>query len=80
MADASNKDERPIVEYTLGNGVIIVCGWRLTMWSDDNNQFRENLEQLTANILDYLREKSAFKAVSTTCKLAATWGMLKLEY
>lgn len=79
LADASNKDERPIVEYTLGNGVIIVCGWRLTMWSDDNNKFRENLEKLTANMLDYLKEKSAFKAVSLTGKLADTWGKIKSD-
>lgn len=84
LADSSNGgpkvgSERPIVEYTLGSGVILVCGWRLTMWSDDNNKFRENLEKLTANMLDYLKEKSAFKAVSLTGKLADTWGKIKSD-
>lgn len=71
--------ERPIIEYTVGDGKIIVCGWRLTMWADDNNEFRSNLEQLTTNMLEYLKEMSAFMAVSPVSELPETWGKLKLE-
>ena len=36
-----------------------------------------NLRNLTANVLNYLGENSAFFAVEANGKLATTWGDLK---
>ncbi len=69
--------ERPFVEYEVGDGVIITLGHHNGVYTDAKSEEGENLRNLTANVLNYLGENSAFFAVEPSGKLATTWGDLK---
>ena len=69
--------ERPFVEYEVGDGVIITLGHHNGVYTDAKSKEGENLRNLTANVLNYLGENSAFFAVEPNGKLATTWGDLK---
>ena len=69
--------ERPFVEYEVGDGAIITLGHHNGVYTDAKSEEGENLRNLTANVLNYLGENSAFFAVEPNGKLATTWGDLK---
>ena len=69
--------ERPFVEYEVGDGVIITLGHHNGVYTDAKSEEGQNLRKLTANVLNYLGENSAFFAVEPNGKLATTWGDLK---
>ena len=69
--------ERPFVEYEVGDGAIITLGHHNGVYTDAKSEESENLRKLTANVLNYLGENSAFFAVEPNGKLATTWGDLK---
>ena len=69
--------ERPFVEYEVGDGVIITLGHHNGVYTDAKSEEGQNLRNLTANVLNYLGENSAFFAVESSGKLATTWGDLK---
>ena len=69
--------ERPFVEYEVGDGVIITLGHHNGVYTDAKSEEGQNLRNLTANVLNYLGENSAFFAVEPNGKLATTWGDLK---
>ena len=69
--------ERPFVEYEVGDGTIITLGHHNGVYTDTKSEEGENLSKLTANILTYLGENSAFFDVRPTGKLATIWGDLK---
>ena len=69
--------ERPFVEYEVGDGIIITLGHHNGVYTDAKSKEGENLRNLTANVLNYLGENSAFFAVEPNGKLATTWGDLK---
>ena len=69
--------ERPFVEYEVGNGAIITLGHHNGVYTDAKSEEGENLRNLTANVLNYLGENSAFFAVEPSGKLATMWGDLK---
>ena len=69
--------ERPFVEYEVGDGIIITLGHHNGVYTDAKSKEGENLRNLTANVLNYLGENSAFFAVELNGKLATTWGDLK---
>ena len=69
--------ERPFVEYEVGNGAIITLGHHNGVYTDAKSEEGQNLRKLTANVLNYLGENSAFFAVEPNGKLATTWGDLK---
>ena len=69
--------ERPFVEYEVGDGVIITLGHHNGVYTDAKSEEGQNLRKLTANVLNYLGENSAFFAVEPSGKLATTWGDLK---
>ncbi len=69
--------ERPFVEYDVGNGVIITLGHHNGVYTDAKSEEGQNLRKLTANVLNYLGENSAFFAVEPSGKLTTTWGDLK---
>ncbi len=69
--------ERPFVEYEVGDGVIITLGHHNGVYTDAKSEEGQNLRNLTANVLNYLGENSAFFAVEPSGKLATTWGDLK---
>ncbi|MGQ9760594.1 MAG: SUMF1/EgtB/PvdO family nonheme iron enzyme [Thermogutta sp.] len=58
LARAKSADENPLVEYCLGKGRIIVLGWRIPHFSLTNNEYRQSLERLICNILDYLADEA----------------------
>lgn len=71
------------MEYTHGKGIVLTFGWRVSNWhrsKDPKEEYRGNLELIHVNMLKYLSEKSAFKAVSPSGKLAQSWGKIKSEY
>ena len=69
--------ERPFVEYEVGDGIIITLGHHNGVYTDAKSEEGDNLRNLTANVLNYLGENSAFFAVEPNGKLATTWGDLK---
>ena len=69
--------ERPFVEYEVGDGIIITLGHHNGVYTDAKSKEGTNLRNLTANVLNYLGENSAFFAVEPNGKLATTWGDLK---
>ena len=69
--------ERPFVEYEVGDGAIITLGHHNGVYTDAKSEEGQNLRNLTANVLNYLGENSAFFAVEPSGKLATTWGDLK---
>ena len=73
--------ERPVVLYEHGKGKVLTHGWRTSHWigATKEKEYRQNLEQFTANVINWLGEESAFKAVQPKGKLAITWGKIKLE-
>jgi len=66
LARTPGGTEHPFVEYELGQGRIIVMGWRLPHYGNRNNTFRKNLEQLTANTLSYLGNHELWQKVIVT--------------
>ena len=69
--------KRPIVEYELGAGRILTLGHHNAVYTDAASDEGKNLRQLTANILTYLAENSAFFSVEPRGKLSLVWGALK---
>ena len=63
LARANCGDENPLVEYQLGQGRVIVLGWRLPHYSHASNAHRANLERLTGNILTYLGDPKQWQKV-----------------
>lgn len=63
LARAASATENPLVEYALGQGRIIVLGWRVPHYSLGENRYRENLHRLTGNILAYLADHSQWQPV-----------------
>jgi formylglycine-generating enzyme required for sulfatase activity len=55
--------ERPLVEYSMGAGRLIVFGWRWPDYADQENPHRANLLQLTANLLAYLAAPSQWRPI-----------------
>ena len=55
--------QRPLVEYAMGAGRIILFGWRWPDYADLENPHRANLLTLTANILKYLATPASWQPV-----------------
>jgi hypothetical protein len=64
--------ERPFVEYEVGDGLLITLGHHNGVYTDAKSEEGDNLRKLTANVLSYLAENSAFFAVEPNGKLATT--------
>ena len=69
--------ERPFVEYDVKDGIIITLGHHNGVYTDTKSAEGDNLRKLTANVLNYIAENSAFLAVKPEGKLTTTWGNLK---
>lgn len=72
--------ERPFVEYDVQGGKIITLGHHNGVYTDDKSKEGTNLRDLSANVLNYLAENSAFFPVEPNGKLAITWGSLKSKF
>jgi formylglycine-generating enzyme required for sulfatase activity len=55
--------QRPLVEYSLGAGRLIVFGWRWPDYADLQNPYRANLLRLTGNLLAYLADASQWRPI-----------------
>lgn len=65
-----------LVEYKVGDGIIIIIGWVWSSWVI-NNKLEGVHGPLHANILNYLASKSKFAAVGAKGKIVLTWGEIK---
>jgi len=64
------------VEWEQGDGLVFGMGWRLAHWIDNNTEL-ETLYKLTANVICYLADQSAFLAVSPQGNAISTWARVK---
>lgn len=66
----------PLCEYEYGDGIIIISGWRFTVFrsGDEGCKHHDYMVKLHENIMGYLAEAAA---VDSQDKLTATWGMIK---
>jgi len=66
----------PMVEYKVGDGIIVTSGWRFTVFrsGDEDCEFHDNMVNLHKNIMNYLGTAAA---VSAKGKLPLTWGFVK---
>ena len=62
---------RPLVEYELGAGRLIVFGGRWPDYADFENPHRDNLLRLTANLLAYLADTRQWRPVAVRTKFPA---------
>jgi len=69
--------ERPMVEFDVGQGKLITLGHHNAVYTDAKSTEGENLRQLTANVLNYLSEHSAFAPVEPVGKLTALWAEIR---
>lgn len=66
----------PLCEYKVGDGTIIISGWRFTVFrsGDEGCEHAELMEKLHENIFSYL---GTLAPVEAKDKLPATWGSIK---
>jgi formylglycine-generating enzyme required for sulfatase activity len=76
LARTPGGPENSLLEYRLGRGRIIVCGWRLSpLYVDAPRSYRDNFERLTGNLLAYLRDPSQWQAADSTPTAAVASGV-----
>lgn len=63
LANTPRGVERPLVEYALGSGRVIVFGWHWPDYADLESPHRPNLLRLTANLLEYLADSASWRPV-----------------
>ena len=63
LANSPAGVQNPLVEYTLGNGRVIVFGWHWPDYADLESPYRANLLKLTSNLLGYLARPPAWRPV-----------------
>ncbi len=71
LANTPRGVERPLVEYTLGKGRLILFGWRWPDYADADNPHRPNLLRLTGNLLGYLAAPEMWRPVVISTKFPA---------
>ncbi len=71
LANTPAGVERPLAEYGLGKGRIIVFGWHWPDYADQENPHRANLLKLTANLIGYLTEPTSWRPVVIRTKFPA---------
>lgn len=63
LGNTSHGVERPLVEYAVGAGRVIVFGWRWPDYADKENPYRSNLLRITSNMIAYLADAAAWRPV-----------------
>lgn len=63
LANCPDGVRRPLVEYEVGAGRIVVFGWRWPDYADLGNPHRANLLALTSNLLTYLAAPDTWRPV-----------------
>ena len=73
LARTPGGPENALLEYRLGQGRIIVCGWRLSpLYGEAPRSYRDNCERLTGNLLGYLREPAQWRPAENAPASAVT--------
>ncbi|MDE0315514.1 MAG: hypothetical protein OXM61_11470 [Candidatus Poribacteria bacterium] len=62
--------------WKAGDGKVFNMNWRLPNYHE-NNKSRDQLEQITENVINWLASESAYLDVSSHGKLPVVWGHLK---
>ena len=62
--------------WEAGKGKVFNMNWRLPNFHENNKDIGM-LEKLTENVIEWLTSESAFVAVESFGKVAATWGRMK---
>jgi hypothetical protein len=70
---------QPISQHKPGKGTLLITGWRETVLREEKGKFYDNMVKLHANIMEYLAGESVFSDVSFVCKVAMSWGHIKLQ-
>ncbi|MCX7045765.1 MAG: SUMF1/EgtB/PvdO family nonheme iron enzyme [Candidatus Sumerlaeota bacterium] len=81
LANTPGGPANPLLEYRLGRGRIIVCGWRLSpLYFHAPRGYRDNFERLIANLLGYLRVPQPWAPAARPSPgvPAAEWEALEL--
>jgi formylglycine-generating enzyme required for sulfatase activity len=82
LAKTPGGPENPLLEYQLGRGRVIVCGWRLSpLYYDAPRSYRDNFERLLGNALAYLRDGQPWEPAASAPPPAVTeseWEALAL--
>lgn len=68
LANTPRGVERPLVEYTLGTGRVVVFGWRWPDYADEESPHRPNLLKLTSNLIEYLAVPESWRPVEIRSK------------
>lgn len=71
LANTPDGVQRPLVEYTLGAGRVIVFGWRWPDYADVESPHRPNLLKLTSNLFEYLAVSESWRPVVVRSKFPA---------
>ena len=67
LAQTPGGPENPLIEYRLGRGRIIACGWRLSpLYFHAPPGHRDNFERLAGNLLGYLRDAKWWQASASS--------------
>jgi formylglycine-generating enzyme required for sulfatase activity len=74
LANTPTGVERPLVEYRLGAGRLIVLGWRWPDYADGQNPHRANLLRLTGNLLAYLADAAQWRPLVIPSQFPAVAG------
>ena len=73
-----NFEDPVVFEYTHDEGTIFVIGGELLCWSSlPTNEWREGMEMLVGNALNYLGKVPMNFPVESVGKLPTTWGALR---
>ena len=72
LANTPRGVERPLAEYSLGAGHVIVFGGHWPDYADTESPHRHNLLRLTSNLLEYLAAPQSWHAVVIRSKFPAS--------
>ncbi|HNR30752.1 MAG TPA: SUMF1/EgtB/PvdO family nonheme iron enzyme [Candidatus Hydrogenedentes bacterium] len=90
LANTPRGVERPLVEYEVGDGRLILFGWRWPDYADVESPYRDNLITLTGNLIHYLADARLWRPVVIRSKFPAAaypeepgiaaprWGALRM--
>jgi hypothetical protein len=68
----------PLCEYAVGNGIVIISGWRFTVFrsGEEGCDDHDKMVKLHENIIDYL---GMLASVEPFDKLTTSWGSVKTK-